>query len=832
MSANARYREVRELFHQLADVPEAERDAWLAARTSDPEVVKEVQALLAELVDTAQLDPSLHGAPAADDVAVDVPGYRLLETVGQGGMGRVWRASRLDADFEQTVAIKLMSGHALLDDQATRRFRRERQILADLEHPNITRLIDGGTAGNGLPFLAMEYVEGRRIDDYCPGRPLSEVLRLFVDVCGAVQYAHQKLIVHRDLKPANILVTADGMPKLMDFGVARLVDEAGDDVTKAPLTPRYASPEQVRDGSVSVAGDIYSLGVILYELLTGRSPYQLDSGSAYEVGRAVVETIPLPPSQLATPELRRRIRGDLDAIAMKALRKAPHERYATAGDLAADLHCHLENRPVAARRGGTRYRIARFVRRHRWAVAATFALAATIVAFGVSMRVQLDRVTAERDKAQTVTRLLAELFESADPYAASPPTVTEVLGAGTERVLSELAHQPDVQAELLHALAQVHSNLGEYERALELASLEVDRRRTLMDRGALAEALYIQSVAQGNVGDQAAQRETALEAARLYDQLPGRWREAAMARLQVGFSELYLGELEQAHDTLQDVLSELQRRDAQPVDIAEARNGLALAMMDLNRWEEAEQLLAAALPVFEAANGTVNEVTISTRNNLALTSKHLGDFPRALAHMGRVVDDMRTLASGEHPMLGIMLSNLASLQIDLDRLDEAMANAEEALVNFERKNPDDLRGHAIVRGKIGLIAYRGGDLERADAELSQAVALMRRSEGAERRLGVLLQQHADVMTAEGRLAEATHALDEARTLIEGAAGKAGAEWVNWLRSHARLLSAQGDSTAARRAMSEALTLAESVYPPSHPEWGRLETESGTLKVER
>ena len=339
-------------------------------------------------------------APGASVRAVAAPQsigqYRILRELGHGGMGVVYLGERADGQYRKQVAIKLItSGRG--DARTERRFRRERQILAQLEHDGIARLLDGGTTPEGQPYFVMEYVEGLTLVDYCDGGRLGVAarLRLFLAVCDAVAYAHQRLIVHRDLKPGNILVTEEGSPKLLDFGLGQMLNaEAGEDevtMTGAPLmTPAYASPEQVRGEPYTVSSDVYSLGVILYELLAGRRPYKVPTGSYLELARVIVEQEPLALSQAAKearPEeagLRRQLEGDLDRIAAKALAKDANVRYRDVRELAGDLRRHLEGQPILARPATLRYRAAKLLQRHRVAVPAVTVAALLIVGFAAT----------------------------------------------------------------------------------------------------------------------------------------------------------------------------------------------------------------------------------------------------------------------------------------------------------------------------------------------------------------------------------------------------------------------------------------------------------------
>jgi serine/threonine protein kinase len=405
-----RWRRIEKLYHSAVEVPEDQRDAFLRESCEDDETLRqEVGSLLAYQNDSEAFmeTPAMqmaarilaHDAEVVNDASESVLGrtisrYRILEKIGGGGMGDVYRAVRADGEFTKEVALKLVRGG--FDTTFVRqRFRNERQILAGLDHPNIARLLDGDTTDDGIPYLVMELVNGISIDQYCDAHflTITQRLQLFRDVCAAVQYAHQRLVIHRDIKPRNILVTEEGVPKLLDFGIAKIFDPSrrAEATLAHPMTPEYASPEQVRGELVTTATDVYSLGVVLYHLLTGRSPYPRDTQSAHELARAICDKQPTRPSTIVlrkdaagnngkdsfTPQmaggsregsaekLRRRLVGDLDDITLKALRKEPGLRYGSVERFAEDLQNHLEGRPVNARKGSWNYLAGKFVTRHR-----------------------------------------------------------------------------------------------------------------------------------------------------------------------------------------------------------------------------------------------------------------------------------------------------------------------------------------------------------------------------------------------------------------------------------------------------------------------------------
>ncbi len=500
-----RFARARALFDELAALPGAERDGALAARGDvDPAVRAQVAAWLAaddgNDEDATAPGPiaALRGQWQAERAAQvqavwvgrRVGQFELVRAIGQGGMGTVWLGERRDGAFVQRVAVKLLGAAHDPEGELLRRFRTERELLAALDHPGIARLIDGGETEEGVPWLVMEYVDGERIDRWCELQHADFVtrVRLVLAVGEALEAAHAALIVHRDLKPANILVDRNGRPRLLDFGIAKAIDARGLQHTiqqtaadQRLMTLRYASPEQVRGGSIGTASDQYSLAVVLYELIAGQSPYGEVDTSSLDLMQAICEHDPAPPSRVARAldatgrtleRARRGFGSDLDAILRKALRKAPGERYASIGAFLDDLRRLLDGQPVAARQGDRAYRARKFVRRHRVAMTmlATVLLALTTVA--LNWRWQRDAITRERDRAEQTTRFLTDLFEQANPmrHRGQVPDAVAMAGRGADALLADAAMDRATRAGLLRTSAHVLLALGQYAKALEVAN--------------------------------------------------------------------------------------------------------------------------------------------------------------------------------------------------------------------------------------------------------------------------------------------------------------------------------------------------------------------------
>jgi non-specific serine/threonine protein kinase/serine/threonine-protein kinase len=534
-----RWQRVKQLLDSAIALEAGERSAFLdRACDGDAELRREIDSLLSshEQAGTGFLKTpvanlkSMAAAPPARAGRVIGP-YRIVEEIGHGGMGEVYRAVRADGQYTKEVAVKLVRGG--FDSRSVQeRFRNERQILASLDHANIARLLDGGTTDDGVPYLVMELIDGARIDSYCDEHRLSitERLRLFRQVCGAVQFAHQRLVIHRDIKPSNILVTKEGVPKLLDFGIAKILDPAGagaETTLARPMTPEYASPEQIRGEPITTASDVYSLGVVLYQLLTGRSPYPGETRSAHELARAVCETQPGRPStavlkpqrvrlgdqvELVGPErvsslregspakLRRRLAGDLDNIVLMALRKEPEQRYASVEQLANDLRHHMEGMPVAARTTSWHYRTTKFIGRHKVGAFAT-AAALLILLAGVIVIVRESRLAAENgrraqqrfnDIRQLADSLMFEVHDSIQDLPGATPARQLIVQRSLEylnRLAKDSAGDDSLQRELANAYERIGlvqgdpdaSNLGDIAGARDSFRKALDIREKLAD---------------------------------------------------------------------------------------------------------------------------------------------------------------------------------------------------------------------------------------------------------------------------------------------------------------------------------------------------------------
>jgi len=711
-----RWNEVDRAFAAVLERPTVERPEMLdAVCDGDSDLEREVKQLLAA---DARIGSFLE-LPAGELLELVPPGgnagrvgpYRLMRSIGSGGMGTVYLARRDDEQYERLVAVKVLRW-GLDTREARLQFLAERQILARLEHPNIARLYDGGTTAEGRPYLVMELVEGLHVDRYCDRHRLTidRRLDLFRRICGAVQYAHQNLLVHRDLKPGNILVTADGEPKLLDFGIAKRLEgeDREDGGFLRVMTPLYASPEQVGGKAITTASDIYSLGVLLYELLAGRLPYRLASASDSTVAAAIVNQEPEPPSQALlhprspgavaepSPEaiaaargtspraLARQLRGDLDHILLRALHKDPQSRYASVALLCQDVESHLAHRPVAARPNTLLYRTRKLVRRNRTAAAAAMAVVLLGIGLLVSSAVQERRVARERDKARYTLSFLVDTFKQADPYARGARLTTrEILDEGASRVSRELTGQPDVQAELMDSIGEVALGLGRFDQAQPLLERALELRRGTFGPESLPVAMSLEHL--GLLKQQRSERAAAeallRQALALKRRLLGD-RDLAVAKTLNELGDVVAGEVRyvDAEKLHQEALS-IAREKEGPVGptVAASILGLGKRKKDLGDPEAAEGLYRQGLEIERRALGSQAPQLYRDQTTLADILIDAGKYQAAEPLLRQSLEVQRRILGHEHPDVVLTLNDLGLSVQRLGRFVEAEVLYHEAL---------------------------------------------------------------------------------------------------------------------------------------------------------
>jgi eukaryotic-like serine/threonine-protein kinase len=839
---------MEDLFEAALAQDPAERASFLAsACPDDPGLRAEIESLLLHADGTNPLRSALERAmgdasAALAGVGERVGAYRLVAEVAMGGMGAVYRAVRDDDEYRKEVAVKLLRG-GLWSADLLARFRAERQILAHLEHPFIARLLDGGTTAHGLPYLVMEYVEGQPITTFChQGQlPIAERLRLFVAVCEAVQYAHQNLVVHRDLKPANILVTAAGAPKLLDFGIAKLLGPAAAEdagtmaVTRTHvrlMTPEYASPEQARGEAVTTLSDVYSLGVLLYELLTSRRPHRFDGVAPEEIDRRLREEEPLRPSAAVAPgPARKLLAGDLDTIVLKALHKEPARRYPSAQGLADDLDRFLSGRPVLARPDTLRYRAAKLVRRRPGTMAAGAAVAALVVGFALTMTVQAARLARERNKAREaeqharqVAGFLTEIFGVSDPAASRGHAVTarEVLDAGARRIRSQLQDQPLVKAALLQTMGNVYRNLGLPREGLPLIdeSLELRRRALGEESPETATSLNDAAEVRRELSDYAAAEPLHRRALDLRLRLLGPNHEAVGESLNnLGLTLQGNDHLAEAEDLYRRALAVRRRAlgERHP-DVAVTLSNLGQVVNARGDLEEAERLKREVLRLRRDVLGPDHPHTLNSMHTLATTLSMRVKRKEAEPLFRETLALRLRVLGADHPDTTTTLNNLAFLLQDEGRLPEAEDLYRRGLEVRRRVLGADHLDVAVSLNNLATVLEARGDLGAAEALYRESLAI-RRGRLGDDSLVVARARHnlGRVLAAQGHFAEGEALL---RRVLELRRRQLGPDHLDVAGSLATLAAAargRRDWAAAERLYREALALRRPRLGPRHPE---------------
>ncbi len=843
-----RWERVQEILADALELEDTERGAYLDRVCADDdglrtevesliEAATEADAYFTDLAGRAGITQEASGPKGRPGPDLDMEGrrvgaYRLGALLGRGGMGVVYTAERADGQFELTAALKLLPVGAATPE-SHRRFLEERRILARLEHPNIARLYDGGMTDDGTPYFVMEYVRGLPLTEFCRLRQVGfeERLRLFVNVCDAVSFAHRKLVVHRDLKPNNVLVTAEGLVKLLDFGIARLIEPGEGTLTATSIggrlmTPRYASPEQLKGEPVTTASDVYTLGVILHELLTGVPPYEVGSESSW-MDAICKQPVPVPSHRIArwakataevTPETRdvvttanamglsvralgRRLRGDLDNIVLKALRKETDRRYASVEALADDIRRHIEGFPVKARPEGFRYVASRFLTRNALAVSAAATvvvllstLVVLLVRFALTTRDQSEEIARERDRAEEISHFMRELFEVANPALANGATLTarELLDRGAEKIQHDHAGEPELQAEMMTVLGSVYHHLGLNTSAIDL----------LRQAQALQERLRTV-----------------------------RPTDRATTQSELGKALLDHGDLEEAAVVLRDA-RDLRRAVSEQDDPA-----VALATFDLAR----------TLHLAGDASGAEREFREAVRAFRALQMTHDDEYAQALYLLAEYLQVQRSSAEAEplyeealkitedlhgtdHPNVPPILIGMASVAVQVGKPDSATTLLRAALAIDERLYGEADGGNSSALAQsvfsLGRHLARTDDPVEAEALLRKAIRMFEAASQPRPDLhGAALQALAGLLAEQGRTADALRTYRRAADVLRGVYGpdsllEASVE-VDW----ATLLMKLGRHDDAAPLLESALATYRGVLPPDHP---RLAEIAGLL----
>jgi len=817
MSEDERWQRLQELFDGLITQAPAQRASWLQSIDADAALKREALALVAAEEGgkdngvTAQLREAAARIAASRVADQRLGAYRLIEEIGSGGMGTVFLAERVDRNFEQRVAIKLLRGIPTRD--AIERMRRERQILADLAHPHVARLLDGGNTSDGQPYLVMEYIDGVPLNLFCRRHDLGVAARLGLiqKICAAVHYAHQRLIIHRDLKPANVLVRADGEPILLDFGIAKLLVDTAADAQQTALpwfTPAYASPEQRSGQRVGTGADVYGLGALLYELLADSLP-QTDANGH----------LPPPSRVAAAASSKRRIGADLDLIVAKAMHADPQRRYDSAAALAEDLQRHLRGRPIHAAPDRLHYRAAKFIARHRLASAAAVATIALCVLFTVRLASERDRALraealAQQHSAtaQSVVDYLISLFHSASPEETGTKAIAprELVDRGRREIDARLANAPEQRARLLGAFGKIYTELGLPDAAAhtfaDAAAIERDHgsptRRAafladqgyalnLAERSGAAEAVLLEAeallgtidpderrlaaellstlgLARARNGDTKAGIESLRRALGYATQSEGADSVlAAQCLYGLAEAELRANQLDAAEtDALRSVALMRQHKPEDSTEVLAATGFLSEVYEQQGRYADGERLLRGMLEVRLRTLDPASAWAITVRNNLAQAIQLQGRIVEATALLQQNVDYLRSSRQQQTPSYLISINNLGSLLEQAGDYETSLAMFTEVLQRAGTPSDANDDPHLpTYRQNLGRSLMLNGRLDAARPLLDAEIEGSADSVNLNIERGRRLLHLAEWMRRSSREADALHYVEQASTLF-------------------------------------------------------------------
>jgi serine/threonine protein kinase/tetratricopeptide (TPR) repeat protein len=874
-----RWARLSPLLDEALDLEGDDRRAFVArVAAASPDLARDLEALLdadkgsGDFLEQAVQAESINFlSDAADghesDEAVPdrIGAWRIIREIGRGGMGVVYLAERADGDFDQQVALKVIR-RGLDSDEILSRFRRERQILARLQHPAIATLVDGGVSADGRPYFAMQRVDGQPITTYADAAraTIDERLRLMLAACAAVQHAHANLVVHRDLKPSNILVTADGQVKLLDFGIAQMVTEEGSAdptaltrVGQRAMTFDYASPEQIRGEAATTATDIYGLGLVLYDLLAGRRAHGGTSGSLKDRERDVLDRDVVEPSRtvadgsdIGTHEialkrgatvdrLRRRLRGDLDTIVRTALHRDPARRYPSVEAFARDVDRHLGGLPIAARPDAFAYRASKFVARHRVGVGIT-AIVAVVLIGALAVTLWQARLAArEARKARAVTEFLTSIFTVSDPSESRGAAVTarEILDQGARRIETELRDQPELQADMFGIVGDVYRNIGILEPSGKLLQRALERKRELYGAGDPRTAAATERWARWlwDKGDYKAAEQTLRDTLALQRRLLGPSDPAISVTLT----------------TLASVASEANKndealalhREALAIDrslhgerhatVATDLGNIAAVLTRIDRFDEAEPLYRQALAMRREVLAPGHPDIATTMHGLALTLSRRGDAKTAVPMFEEVLALQRQVYGPNHWEIAQTLDNLALGLERTGRLTDAVAAARDALeVRRQIRDPNH-PDFAISLNNFATISYRLGAYADAERALRDAIDLWSRTLGPEHRnvataknnLGAVLREKGDYAAAEPLLRESL-------ALRRKIGGDDSPDVAQSLKNLGLLFIDTARLSDADIALGQSVDLGRRVLPPGHPRLADGLVGLGQLRIKQ
>lgn len=838
---------------------------------NDKELKRKVTELL-ESIENSETENFLEGsAPYPKHLAADlarkeeetqesslvgetIDSYRILELIGHGGMASVFLAERADEVYEGKVALKLMrQGMDTPSNKA--RFKRERNILANLEHPHIARLRDGGVTDKGLPYLVMEYVEGTPLYVHCDEHTLTieQRLDLFKSICEAVQYAHKNAVIHRDLKPANILVKEDGTVKVLDFGIAKLLEPEDPDQTlfqtrtgARMLTLGYAAPEQIINDPITTATDIYSLGVVLYELLAATSPFDMDEKNLSEIESLIRTKTPRKPStkysELSQPErnkaasqraantntISNKLKGDLDAIVMKTLRKDPEARYNSVDQLLQDLNRLHNNLPLIARKDTVRYKTSKFINRHKTGISVTAAFVLMIIGFigfhTWQITEERNQAQLEAEKAKETSQFLVSLFSASNPSETLGDTirVRTILERGLKQI-NQLQAQPEVQSQMLQTMGNVYRNLGEYDKAEKLLtrSLKIQTKifgeqsakvaSVYNDLGGLHQKAQEIQKAEPNYKKALKIRKSVLGTEHL---------KYAETLSDLGALMRLKNNLDSAQTLYNKALSIRRNKlNSNHPDVANSLNNLGVLQKAKGHFQKSQEYYQEALKIRRNHLGKNHPKVANVMNNLAVLYRTMGKFDLAEQYYAQTLDIRKQVYGQNHPLTAQSLNNFAGFLVDQGNYDQAETYYRQALQ--VRKNflgPSHIQTGTAYNNLANAL-FEKSQLDSAGQAYRNAINIYASSLGEKHRyVGIVKSNLAKTLTAKNELEAAEKTFDKALTIMRNSYDSENLSFANLYSYRAKLELKRNNISQAKSLLEDALEIRKELQGTEHPEF--------------
>ncbi len=821
-----RWQEIQTILDEVFDLPEQQWTVFLRQRCQgDQSLYAEVQKLLdaeknapdildklaVDIADNVYTKSNLEDrVQIADLKSLRIGPFRLDAEIGRGGMGVVYKASRIDGQFQQSVAVKLLVNWRHHPQQHLDRFKQEQQLLATLNHPHIAQLFDGGVSEEGQPYLVMEYVEGLPIDEYCHRKQLGirERLSLVLQVADALSYAHKNLIVHRDIKPSNILVNQQGQVKLLDFGIAKfLTDTSENQFTQTGeriMTPGFSAPEQLQGKKTTVATDVYQLGLILYLLLSEQQAFSNQANNFYQLAQVVCENQPSLPSamlesktgswlkdsnqkeqkqflaiqsKIFIKQWKNSLRGDLDAITLQCLRSEPEQRYASIDRLVDDVQAYFSRQPVSARKDNVQYRLSKFSQRHWRSLSAAAVFIVVIISYALTITFQaeriqqaLDKSELETEKANQVADFLVNVFSAADPNVSGLEVVTaqELLEQGQQRIKQDLDKAPEIQAQVLTSLGKIYYSQGQYEESRKVLEqgLEQIRSGTPEDKSGLANTLTQLAIAYQAIGkfdDANALLEESLTIHRELQEENIAYAETLNA---YGYSHRWRSNFVQAEEFFNQAIELLQRINAtHNSELGTALNNLGSLQNIQGEFDKARQNLTKALEIQETVLGERHSYFTMGLANLAVTLIDMEDYEEARNYLMRAIALQKDVLGNEHIYLAHSYHAFGMLEYRTGQFESGASYLKQALaINLDNLSVPDV-GVASIYLRLGAIQQDLQNYGQANDSYRNALEIFKQLEVGDQIIGRVLVQQASLAYAQKQLDEAADLYLQALNLL-------------------------------------------------------------------